>query len=102
MREVLLGVKDGREAGLKIDDTVLAEVLSLLISNAFQRLFRLHDSDGVREAFQILCEASPIGALLKPLTKRFRSVRGKIFVLDAVSQFDHGLWPQYAVEMLMQ
>ena len=92
--DTLLNSKSpGDDASLQPVIKTFTEILSLLISHSLQGLFRLHDSDSVRETFQILCQAPPIGALLKPLAERLRRARGKVRILDVVREFDNGLRP---------
>ncbi len=67
MGQSLASVKDRREAGFKIDHAILTQIFGLLVCDPLQRLFRLHDGDGVGKAFQIFGEAALVRALMKPL-----------------------------------
>ena len=102
MGQSVAGVKDRREAGFKIDHAILAQIFGLLVGDPLQRLFGLHDCDGVGKAFQIFGETAFVGALMKPLRQRCGIAGRKVRVFCFFRQVNDGLRPQHAVEVLMQ
>ncbi len=95
-------MKHWREASLKIDNPVAAQIFGLLIGDALQRFFGLHHCDGVREALQIFRKAALIRSAKKPLGKCLRGVCRKVRILSVSSQINHGLRPQHTVQVLVQ
>ena len=67
VRQSLLGMENGREASLEINDAFPAQIFGLFIRDALQCLFSLHHSDGVSEAFQIFRKTPLIRAAKEPL-----------------------------------
>ncbi len=98
----LAGMKNRRKAGFKVNHAILAQVFGLFVGDALQRLFGLHDRDGVREALQIFGEAALVRALMKPLGQRRRIAGGKLRVFCELCQINDGLRPQHAIEVFMQ
>ena len=95
-------MKNRREAGLEIDDAVAAQILSLLISHALQRFFRLHHGDGMSKTFQIFGKASLIRASKKPLRQFVRIIGRKALIALFFRQLDDCPWTQDTVEMFVQ
>src|SRR5580704_8639064 len=80
-------MEDRRETRFKVDQAVTAQVLDLFKGDTLQCFFRLHDRDGVCEAFEIFGETTLVRALMEPLGKGLRIVGGsfKYFALFASS-----------------
>jgi len=77
MSEPFSGVKNRREAGLKVDDPVAAEVFGLFVGHAFERFLGLQDGYGVGKSEQIFSQAALVGTLMKPERQFFRVVGGQ-------------------------
>jgi len=71
-------MKDGRETSFKVNHTVFAQILGLLVSDALESFFRLHHRDGVGEAFEIFSQAALVGALMEPVGQRSRIAGWKV------------------------
>src|ERR1700752_3674145 len=102
MGQSSLPVKNWREAGFKVDHTVPAEILGLLICDALQGLLRLHDRNGMCKALQIFGKTSLVRASMKPLRKRLGIACRKVQVSLVSCQLNHGLGAQHTVQMLVQ
>ena len=95
------GVKNWSKASFKINHTILAQVLGLLVSDSLECVFRLHHRDGVRKTFQIFCEAPLVSALMKPIGQGRRIAAWKVAIVRHARQVDYGFRSQDAVQMLV-
>jgi hypothetical protein len=102
MGKPFFGMKNRRKSSLEIDDAIAMEVLGLLVSNSLQRLFRLHNGNGVRETPQILGQAALIRPAMEPFTEFLGIAGRKLCVPGVASELDDRLRPQYTVEVLVQ
>lgn len=90
------------EPHLRVHDAVLGQVFRALTGYTKESLRRLHDRDGVSEGLQVPLERTAVGSVPKPLTQSRTVLRRQAVVSALVGQFQHGLRPKSAVEMVVQ
>ena len=83
MSQSLAGMKNGRKASFKVNHAIFAQIFGLLVSDALQRLFRLHHRDGVGEAFQVFGQTALVRALMEPLGQRNRIAGWKVRIFSS-------------------
>src|SRR5215831_2343267 len=95
-------MEDRRETRLDVGDAVAMHVFDHLVGDALERLGRLHHAGRVRESLEVEREAAPLRAAMKPPGEIARISGGEVFVPLFLRQFDDGLRPQAAVEVIVQ
>ncbi len=90
----------GGEPDLGVDHAVGGQVDRRLVGDPLDRLRLLHHGERVLERRQVLQEVGGLGAAVNQRCSVSTSVDGS--PADLVGEFDHGLRPQPAVEMVVQ
>ena len=98
----LLHMKNRRKSRFDVYHAIVLHVLERFVSDAFERLLRLHHTARVLETLQIQRQAAAVRIAAEPVGEFFGISRGKPIVSRLLRQLDDRCRSQSAVEMLVK
>ena len=98
----LLHMKHRRKSRFDVDNAIILHVLERFVSDAFERLLRLHHAARVLETLQIQRQAAAVRIAAKPFGEFFGISCGKAIVSRLLRQLDDRCRSQSAVEVVVK